>query len=122
MNTPQNTVKTFMGLLGQQEVDRIDRCFLPGSEGLACWQQIRRGETAEMADRRHIFRALNLPIEITEIWQEEDRVGVTRVCNVTKELELKALNRRFITWDIYTMQVELQYTDGRWLIDRLWGE
>jgi len=122
VDMPRDTVKTFVGLLGIQDVNRIETCFLPGSEGSNYWQEIFKGSTPAFAELKQVFLALDLPVEITQIWQEEDRVGVTWICNVTEELELKVLKRQFIPWDVYTLQVELRYVDGKWLINELWSE
>ena len=119
---PRDTVKTFVGLLGIQDANRIETCFLPGSEGSKYWQEISKGSTPAFAELKQVFLALDLPVEITQILQEEDRVGVTWICNVTEELELKVLKRQFIPWDVYTLQVELRYVDGKWLINELWSE
>jgi RNA polymerase sigma factor (sigma-70 family) len=121
-DTPHNTIRTFVGLLGQQDPNGVDRCFVPGSNASTHWQRIRQAETPQLTDLRQILFALDSAVEFTEIWQEYDRVGVTWLSNVTKELELKALGRRFIPWDIYTLQVELQYANGQWLINELWSE
>ena len=122
VDTPRQTVNTFIGLLGMQDVNRIETCFLPGSEGFNTWQEIVKGSTAVSAELQQVFLALNLPVEITQIWQEQERVGVTWICHVTKELDLSVLKRQFIPWDVYTLQVELLYADGKWLIDKLWSE
>ncbi len=122
VDDPRNTIDTLIGLLAQQDVNRVGACFLAGSDGSKYWQEIAKGSAPEYADLKQIFLALTLPVEITQIWQEEDRVGVAWVCNVTKELDLKALKRQFIAWDVFALEVELKYVNGQWLIDQLWSE
>lgn len=122
VDEPRNTIKTFIGLLAQQDMDRADACFLAGSDGSKYWQEIAKASTPEHADLKQVYLALTLPVEITQIWQEKDRVGVAWICNVTKELDLKVLKRKFIPWDAFALEVELKYANGQWLIDQLWSE